>query len=265
MKKQIKKQHKYGWRPQIPDIRDFKYKISIPVENLPKSIDLRKGFPEPYNQGNIGSCTANAIAAIIEFEQIKEINQNKGKNTDSFVPFVPSRLFIYFNERVMENTVKSDAGAVIRDGIKSVNVQGVCKETTWPYIEKKFATKPTDECYKEALNYQALVYSAVGQDPNSVKACLANGDPIVFGMSIYESFESQDVADTGIVPMPNNQEQCLGGHAVVACGYDDDKKQIIVRNSWGKDWGDGGYFFLPYEYFFSQLTSDFWSIKKVEI
>lgn len=257
MKKVKKIKRNYGgWRPQIPDIRDYTYKISAPIENLPESVDLRPNCPPVYNQGQIGSCTANAIAGAIEFEQIREKDPS---------PFTPSRLFIYYNERVMENTVKSDAGAVIRDGIKSVNVSGVCKETTWPYIEKKFSTKPTDESYVEGLKYQTLVYSAVGQDQNSVKSCLASGDPIVFGFAIYESFETESVSQNGIVSMPMYSERCLGGHAVVAVGYDDKQKHIICRNSWGTEWGDNGYFYLPYEYFFSQLTSDFWSIKKVEI
>lgn len=253
MSKKIIK-HKYGWRPQLPDIRDFQYKVSFPNENLPQSVDLRQKFPPVYNQGTLGSCTANAIAGAIEYEQIKE---------KDLLFFTPSRLFIYYNERVMENTIKSDAGAIIRDGIKSVNSNGVCKETTWPYIEKNLTKKPTDEAYAEGLKYKTLVYSAVGQDQNSVKSCLANGDPIVFGIVIYESFENTN--NSGIINMPPYDEKPLGGHAILAVGYDDLQKHIICRNSWGTEWGDKGYCYINYEYFFSQLTSDFWSIKQVEI
>jgi C1A family cysteine protease len=253
-KKQINR--KYGWRPQLPDQRDFQYKSSFSIENLPKSVDLRPNCPPVYDQGSLGSCTANAIAGAIEFEQMKE---------KSSLVFTPSRLFIYFNERVMENTIKSDAGAVIRDGIKSVNNNGVCKETTWPYIEKNFAKKPTNEAYTEGLKYKTLVYSAVGQDQNSVKSCLSNGDPIVFGFVVFDGLENLDPAKNGIIPTPSAQDKSIGGHAVLAVGYNDDTEQIIIRNSWGENWGDKGFGYMSYDYFFSQLTSDFWSIKQVEI
>ena len=250
MKKNI-----YGWSPDLPDHRDLQYKLVTPP-TLPPIVDLRKGCPPVYNQGELGSCTANSISAAVEFEQIKEKDPS---------PFAPSRLFVYYNERLMENTVNSDSGAMIRDGVKSINAQGVCKETTWPYTIAKFKTKPTATAYKEALKYKSLVYSSLPQDEVSVKSCLAAGDIFVFGFTVYSSFESEEVAKTGIVPMPLTTEQILGGHAVAGVGYNDTKKWIIVRNSWGDTWGDKGYFYIPYSYFFSKLTSDFWVIKKVMI
>jgi C1A family cysteine protease len=249
MNKQI-----YGWKPDLPDQRDFLYKLAVPVA-VPPKVDLRQFCPPVYDQGQLGSCTANAIGAAMEFEQIKK----------KATPFVPSRLFIYYNERSMEGTVNSDSGAMIRDGVKSVNKLGVCKETTWPYIIAKFKTKPVKKAFTEGLKYESKVYSSVGQDMNSVKSCLASGDPIVFGFTVYESFEGPDVAKNGIMPMPAKKEKSLGGHAVLAVGYDDSKKWMIIRNSWSNKWGDKGYFYMPYDYFFSKLTSDFWVIKDVAI
>jgi len=245
----------YGWKPDLQDQRDFQYKVTAPAV-LPAKVDLRANCPPVYDQGQLGSCTANAIAGALEFEQIKK---------KLMTPFVPSRLFIYYNERVMEGTVNSDAGAMIRDGVKSVNQLGACKETTWPYVIAKFKKKPTKTAYTEALKYQSKVYSSVGQDMNSVRACLAAGDVFVFGFTVYTSFEGPDIAKTGIMPMPAANEKVLGGHAVAAVGYDDAKKWIIVRNSWGTGWGDKGYFYMPYDFFFSKLTSDFWVIKDIEI
>jgi C1A family cysteine protease len=178
--------------------------------------------------------------------------------------FVPSRLFIYYNERVIEGTVEADSGAQIRDGIKSVAGQGDCPESELPYDINKFAQKPAARCYRDAVKYKAVSYSRVIQDPSQLKGCLASGFPFVFGFTVYESFEGQDVARTGIVPMPATGEKVLGGHAVLAVGYDDAQQRFLVRNSWGSDWGQGGYFTIPYAYLTdSNLSDDFWTIRLI--
>ena len=178
--------------------------------------------------------------------------------------FEPSRLFVYYNERELEGTVDSDAGAQIRDGIKSVGTQGVCSETEWPYDITKFTDKPPQNCYRDAVQYRAVSYQSVVQNLNQMKGCLAAGYPFVFGFTVYESFESQEVARTGHAPMPATTEQVLGGHAVVAVGYEDANQWFIVRNSWGTGWGMEGYFTLPYTYLIQpRLASDFWTIRLV--
>jgi len=207
-----------------------------------------------YDQSSLGSCTAQAIAAAIEFDRKKQ----------GLPDFIPSRLFVYYNERVMEHTVYSDAGAQIRDGIKSVAKIGVCSENEWPYDIAQFATRPPAQCYTDALKDRALFYQRVQRDLTQMKACLASGNVFVFGFSVYSSFESQDVAGRGIVPMPLPNEQLLGGHAVVAVGFDDAKQRFTCRNSWSDQWGIKGYFEMPYAYLMnSQLSSDFWVIKTV--
>jgi C1A family cysteine protease len=246
----------YGWQPDVPDQRDHLYAAPvIYLAKLPAKSDLRTHCPPVYDQGQLGSCTANAIGAAIQFDRRKQ----KLKPD-----FAPSRLFIYYNERVMEHTVKSDAGAQIRDGIKSVSKQGDCPESEWPYIIAKFTDKPTASCFKDALKYQAVQYQRVPQILNQMKGCLASGYPFVFGFTVYQSFESTTVAHTGHAPMPGWGERPIGGHAVMAVGYDDASQWFLVRNSWGAAWGMKGYFTLPYSYLIQPgLSSDFWTIRVV--
>jgi C1A family cysteine protease len=160
--------------------------------------------------------------------------------------------------------VSTDSGAQIRDGIKSVASQGDCPESLWPYDITKFAVKPPPSCYQQALKFKAVQYQRVTQISNQLKGCLASGYPFVFGFTVYESFESQQVAQTGHAPMPAPKETVIGGHAVVAVGYDDVQGWFIVRNSWGAGWGMKGYFTLPYAYLLEpNLASDFWTIRVV--
>jgi len=246
----------YGWRPDLPDKRDHVFKPT--VMRLPTSIDLRSTMPAVYDQGQLGSCTANAIGGAVEYARIKQ----------KLSVFVPSRLFIYYQERVMEGTVSQDAGAEIRDGIKAVHKAGAPDEKLWPYKISKFATKPSATAYAAALknlvSSYARVDTASGVTIAAIKGALASKYPVVFGFTVYESFESDIVAETGTVPMPSKGEQVLGGHAVLAVGYNDSKKRLLVRNSWGTGWGMAGYFTMPYAYVTdSNLASDFWTVKLV--
>ncbi|MGO8919874.1 MAG: C1 family peptidase [Stellaceae bacterium] len=247
---------RYGWIPDLPDARDHLYAAPAPVmAALPPKADLRPQCPPVYDQGQLGSCTANAIGAAIQFDRLK---QNLQPN------FVPSRLFIYYNERVIEGTVSTDSGAQIRDGIKSVAQQGACPEPDWPYDISKFATQPPPADYTEALGDRAVSYSRLVQNQDLLKGCLASGYPFVFGFTVYESFESQAVAQSGVVPMPSPSEQVVGGHAVLAVGYDDGSQRFIVRNSWGTAWGMAGYFTMPYAYVTnSNLADDLWTIRLI--
>ena len=208
--------------------------------------------PAVYDQGSLGSCTGNAIAGDIEFNFLKTPHAD----------YSPSRLFIYYNERLMEGTVSEDAGAVIRDGIKTVAKQGVCSEQLWPYIIEQFNVEPPKEVYQNALKDVVTKYKLL-KGIHSYKSVLAEGYPFVFGFSVYSAFESDEVAKTGIVPPPNPKDELLGGHAVCAVGYDDEKEWFIVRNSWGPEWGDKGYFYLPYSYFVPEYSDDFWVIYTV--
>ncbi len=245
----------YGWIPDQPDQRDHLYAApSQYLLALPASTDLRAKCPPVYDQGQLGSCTANAIAAAIEFDRMKQ------KVRD----FVPSRLFIYYNERKIEGTVPTDSGAMIRDGIKSVASDGVCPEPEWPYVITKFATRPTAKCYRDAKLDRAVSYQSIVPNLTQMKGCLASGYPFIFGFTVYESFESAAVARTGHAPMPGWSERAVGGHAVMAVGYDESKQWFLARNSWGAGWGMKGYFTMPYSYLIQPgLSQDFWTIRLV--
>lgn len=253
----VHKIKRYGWVPDLPDARDQMYAAPpAAMAALPPKVDLRAQCPAVYDQGQLGSCTGNSIAGAVEFERMKQ------KLTPDFIP---SRLFIYYNERVIEGTVESDSGAQIRDGIKVVATEGVPPETDWPYDIAKFAQKPPPAAYTDALQDRAVQYQRLVQNLNQMKGCLASGYPFVFGFTVYESFESQPVAQTGVVPMPASGETVLGGHAVMAVGYDDSQQRFIVRNSWGATWGMQGYFTIPYAYLLdTHLASDFWTIRLVQ-
>ncbi len=250
-------QRKYGWRPDLPDHRDHVLTLGDErgVAALPASVDLRPMCPPVYDQGQLGSCTANAIAGAVEFEQRKQ----------KLVTFTPSRLFLYYNERVMEGTADSDSGAMLRDGMRSLNRQGICTEVLWPYKENEVLVEPSQRCYQQAAAHRSVYYAHVPQTLDYMKRCLAAGYPFVFGFSVYDSFESQQVASTGVAPMPGSGESMLGGHAVLAVGYDDASKRFLARNSWGASWGMQGYFTIPYEYLTNTgLATDMWTVRVIE-
>jgi C1A family cysteine protease len=218
---------------------------------LPASVDLRSKFPPVYDQGQLGSCTANALCGAFAY------------NASGFAG---SRLFLYYNERNIEGTVSYDSGAYLHDGIKALEKQGLCPETAWPYLISKYRTKPTAACYTAALKDMVLTAQNIQPTLPIMKQALSLGFPFVIGFRVYTSFETSAVAATGMVPVPNTAtEQLLGGHAVCVVGYDDVKQCFICRNSWGSGWGDKGYFYAPYAYFTDPtMTSDLWYISSVK-
>ena len=244
---------KYKWRRDIPDSRDIihAYEEGDLCTGVTK-VDLRKDMPEVYDQGELGSCTANAIAAAFEYDTIQ--NQKD---------FHPSRLFIYWNERYVEGNTDQDSGASIRDGMKCVHKLGVCSEKEWPYDISQYTYKPPRKCFEDATQHKSLQYRRACSDLMHLRTYLNEQYPIVFGFSVYESFESESVAETGLMPLPKSNEKVLGGHAVLMVGFDDSKEAFIVRNSWGSEWGDGGYFYMPYEFVNDQNCSDFWIMESV--
>jgi C1A family cysteine protease len=249
---------KFGWRRDKPDFRDYKYEhFHLKLEKriaLPESVDLRKHCPPVYDQDELGSCTAQAIAGMIEFIRIKDT---------SLPDFTPSRLFIYYNEREMEGDALEDSGAELRDGIKSVATHGFARESVWPYDISKFAIKPPHQAYTDAKKYKALTYLRLNNtDLYSLKTCLAAGHSFVFGSTIYENFYWSD-KNGGFVPMPGAHTDPLGGHAMMCVGYTKDE-HFIIRNSWGDGVGDKGYYYLHFAYLTNpDLSADFWSIRSV--
>lgn len=243
----------YGWRPSKPDQRNFKFVPTVEEAALPPMVDLRThhAMPEVWDQGNLGSCTAHGSGAIHMFMHCK---------SKSKICFTPSRLAIYRKARSLEGTVDQDAGATVADVMKALNQEGAGHETLWPYDVSKFKLKPSKSYLVDAARHKITKYESVDNSRASVmKAALAAGKPIVFGFTVYESFESEQVSKTGMVPMPRLSESALGGHCVALVGYDDSKQLWIVRNSWGDRWGDEGYCYFPYQYLTNhQLACDFW-------
>lgn len=224
--------------------------LKFAAKALPSAVDLRDKMPPVYDQGDLGSCTANAGCAAVTFLDSK---------------MDPSRLFLYYVERRDDGDVKSDAGSTLSECCKALEKYGVCSEKLWPYDISKFADLPPRKCFTEAKKHQALEVHQIGQTVNEMKACLASGFPFILGISIFPGFESDQAAKTGMIPMPKKHEKSLGGHALICCGYDDAKQVWIIRNSWSENFGDKGYCYLPFEYLTDErIASDFWVIKRIE-
>lgn len=276
--------HSYGYLPDPKDERDFLYKRPQRVEQLPAEIDLRQYCSPVRDQGMLGSCTAFSMATgLREFMLIKNnpvpppppppdptcLEMLAPKSflkklfRYSLEPTVLSPLFLYYCERELEGSIPWDAGAYIRDGMKVLNQTGVCPEIDWPYNISKFTTRPSGTAYSNAVPYKISVYSRIFSLLD-IKSALAIGQGVVLGFNVYESFETDEVANTGIMPMPELGEGILGGHAVFACGYKDDPAWagggfVIIKNSWGMDWGDKGYFYMPYAFVVSADVEDVWT------
>lgn len=245
---QKKSFRRYGW---VPGTKEPKHFFDVPhMAVLPTHVDLRSNCPAIYDQGNLGSCTANAAAALAQYIMIKQKLGN----------WMPSRLALYYWNRLQEGTVGWDSGASLYDAMNTMVIYGVPHDSLWPYNIRKFATKPTKNVWSDAYWHSIQKGLAVRQDLNTIKTTLAAGNPIIFGFVVYESFESNTVATTGIMPMPKDGEQTLGGHAVMAVGYNDETQMIIVRNSWGTSWGQSGYFMMPYDFITNpNYCDDFWT------
>lgn len=241
----------FHWTKDKPDSRDYIYKRT-PVRSS-QVVDLRQWCTPVEDQGNLGSCTGQAIAGAIEY-----LNKRGGRATDV------SRLYIYYYEREMLGTVNYDSGAYIRDGIKVVYRKGAPLERNWPYVIRMFKTAPNARANQDAARRKVTLYERA-TDLNSCINALANGFPVVVGFLVYSSFVSRSVTATGIMPYPNvRKEWLLGGHAVLLVGYDSARQVFIARNSWGPGWGDRGYFYMPYQVISNpSMSSDFWVIRTV--
>ena len=219
----------FHWKREPVDTRDKIYQPTAIV--LPKTVDLRPYCSPIEDQGQLGSCTGNAIAGMVDLMDRKS---NKALQV--------SRLFIYYEERVLEGTVNYDSGAYIRDGIKVVNKKGAPLESLWPYNINKFTTRPNQAAYTDALKRTVGTYEKC-TNLAAIKNALARGFPAVIGFDVYDSF--YNITSNGIMPYPNvNTEDLLGGHAVAIVGYNDNTSRFIVRNSWGTSWGMSGYILI---------------------
>lgn len=253
----------YGWRKPTPDSRDFKF--SPPTAYTGEFVDLTSSFPVGvYDQGELGSCVSNGCAALQDYARIKQ-------GLAALLP--PSRLFIYYQGRVRGNLpVDEDTGLQVRDGLTVLSKDGAPPETDWPYDIAKFAKKPDARAYEDATNDVATVFGQV--DQSQIDDTIASGYPVVFGIELWESFESTETAQNGVVSVPDKDaEQELGGHCMVIVSTQTDGSEIPgaiagvkyrkVRNSWGASWGDEGYCWIPVEILDGPDVSDLWMLTHV--
>jgi C1A family cysteine protease len=257
-----------GWLPDIPDIRDYTLEhkeiqslFKTPkAEEPPESIDLSAYCSPIENQGKIGSCTAHSVVGLVEWLEKRVHNEWLDA----------SRRFLYKVTRKLYG-LSGDTGAYIRGTIKALRIFGVCPEEFWPYSIEKFDEEPPAFCYSFAKEYQAIQYFRLdpsGKDSKQileyVKSTLAAGLPFAFGFTVYSSILEEDVTKTGYIPFPKPGDRVIGGHAIMGVGYDDKKKLLKIRNSWGMEWGAQGYGWLPYGYVLKGLTRDFWVLVSQE-
>lgn len=238
---------KYGWLPSYPDPRN------VPADTsglaTKSEVDPRDVMQDPYDQGQLGSCTANAYAGAVEYDD----------KLDGGSLGTPSRLAIYYGERQREGTVGYDSGAFGHDAFKDGHEFGVASESLWPYEIDKFKETPSSSYLDARDSHKVLKYWHPDPNQNRFQKILSNDQTIAFGFTVYESFESQQVADTGVVPMPSEREKVLGGHEVLIVGYlGSYPDHALVRNSWGTQWGLGGYFLMPWAYVLDSNYSSDW-------
>jgi C1A family cysteine protease len=250
---------KYGWKRDHPDHRDRVYGVAAHVmQTLPRKVDLRVKCPDLYNQADSNTCTGQSTGFAIHYDRGIE---SPGVDIESLQP---SALFPYYNGRTLDHSEDMDGGCQIRNVMKGLNKYGYCDEELWPFDLDKICVRPATAAYEQASHRDIVDYRRVGQSADLIRAALASERPVIFGISIYTSFESDQVATSGEIPMPGSKESFLGGHAIAAVGYDDDLQLVIFRNSWGIGWGDRGYGYLPYRLVFDpNLAADFWTVKTV--
>jgi C1A family cysteine protease len=235
---------------------DWKYRPDqSATRRLPPAVDLRRHCPPIYDQLHLNSCSANALAAALRFDEIKEGHVRNPP---------PSRLFIYFNERLVAGVADQNTPVSLRDGYRTIAKFGACAERMWPYDVRRFKRKPPPSCYEAARRCVAIEYYRIRRTVSDLRACLAQRYPFVFAIAVHRSMLSRAVRRTGVLPVPTRRDAFVGGHAVLAVGYQASTRRFIFRNSWGRCWGDRGYGYMPFEFIASAaLTWDFWTMRRV--
>jgi C1A family cysteine protease len=239
--------YKFGYLKDLTDQRDKIY--SAPrITTAPSSVSLLQYCAPVENQTTTSSCTAHGLVGNLEMLE--------KKNNTNFYDI--SRLFVYYNTRMLSGIEDNDGGAYIRDGIKSLVKYGYCSEKLWKYEENKVNEKPDRKSYNEAKRHLIKEYSRI-LNINDIIKCIASGYPVVFGISLYESFESEKVSKTEKISIPKTNESVIGRHCMLIVGYDMETKLFIVRNSWGTGWGNKRYCEIPFEYM--EQADDMWTIR----
>ncbi len=242
-----------GWKPDLPDFRDHVLAVPLPgLADLPAQVDFRPHCPPIEDQQTTSSCVGQSVSWALEYLYLR----------DGLPRVELSRLFPYYGAREIQGWTREDAGCYLRDAIKFTMAYGICAESLWPFDDRNLTRKPSSKAYQDGKLRRRLRQYLRLESLVELKVALASNEPVVFGFSVYESLYNKRVERTGIVPLPDKGERMLGGHAVVAVGYDDQRRVVICRNSWGANWGDHGYFYLPYDFIHNRnLSDDFWLMR----
>ena len=247
--------YKLGCLYSLPDFRNYKYAKIKPIplsEQLPDSVDLRPVCSPIKDQDGVGSCLAFSLTGIMEF--------NDKKPDGQFTSL--SELFLYYIIRDMMGTTDYDSGGYITYGLKCLAQRGVCTEEEYPYDNAIYRYKemPTGRLLLSGLKHKIDTYWELDTQ-NDMLTCLADGYAFICGVSVYDSFVSDEIRRTGVIPMPGPNEKLRGGHAIMICGYDTNTQRFIFRNSWGTIWGMDGYGTISFEYV-SSMGWNFWTVRK---
>ena len=267
----VKSKRVLNWKKseKRPDESEY---LKITKKFTSSLVDLTtfKKFPNIYDQGELGSCTANALCCAYGFDvlngnvQVASTDVSSSSSSSSSSVFEPSRLYLYYKEREKEHDIPDDNGAILSDGIYCLKNKGVCSEQKWPYVIQKFAVKPEADCDTEAVEHKLILSRAVKQTQSDIESCLSAGFPVVFGFVVYPEIQTLNSVDGWVLPLPKPSEQSIGGHAVVIVGFNSTTRLFKIRNSWGDAWGDQGHFYMPYDYVLNQnLASDFWLLTQI--
>jgi C1A family cysteine protease len=249
-------QTQLGYIKDKYDARDYIYKANNFKWGFPLKFNLKGLMPPVLNQGNLGSCVSNAVSNVLRYTDIKN------KRTNNLNIKIYSRLFNYYNTRVLENSIFKDNGCQIRNAIKVINKIGSTDEKFWPYIITKFQDKPNKLSYDDAIKRKITKYRRVNQNQYDIKSCINLGYPIIIGILCFSSMFTINVSKTGNIPYPKSDQQILGGHCIILVGYDDTTQTYEFQNSWGTDWGNKGYGKIPYKFVENpNYATDFWMIE----
>ncbi len=252
-------QYKLNHIPSPSDARDFQigrlFARPVRASDVPETADLRPFCSRIEDQGELGSCGPNALVGAMEL-----IN-----NKSSVPAFDYSRLFVYGNTRAIMGTFAEDSGVDNRSLFKAAKRFGICREDLWPYDISKFRHVPGRACYRDALKRQVTAYARLRSLEEIMEVVGVQRLGVVIATAVYESFMSEDVANSGFVPIPDTKtEKRLGFHDMLIVGYDRARRLLLVRNSWGAAWGIGGYCWIPFEVVERGIADEFWAVTSQE-
>lgn len=233
--------NKFNLRPDTFSEKDLHH----PGFLAPTQTKIQIKMPHVQDQGHLGSCTSFAASYMFRHDEPGNVH--------------PSHLYLYYNERMVDNDVNVDAGSTIRNSIYCMYKYGMCQESLWPYDINRFTEHPPQECYNKAKYKRGFKYLRLENTLDNLRGCLEQYGPFICGVQVFESFEN---APNGDVPMPESHDRFMGGHAICICGYDDETQRFTFINSWGTGWGKEGYGTLPYKYLTGNTAHDFWVIEK---